>query len=141
MDYVVWTDGACVPNPGRGGAAAIVISESGERTFLTDARPLTTNNRMEALAVTIGLEATPEGSTVHVCTDSRTVLAWLRDAAKGEQPWTDERYDDTVDARRFRDAVRSRTVVRYWVRGHSGYELNELADQMAQEARCLTSTG
>ena len=53
VDYIIYTDGACIGNPGRGGWAALIISES--QKSLVGSEKLTTNNRMELMAVIMAL--------------------------------------------------------------------------------------
>lgn len=66
---LVYTDGSCFGNPGKGGYAAI-IRNGNECQTITGSVPLSTNNRMELTAVIEGLSAVPYGSAVSVFTDS-----------------------------------------------------------------------
>lgn len=123
----IYTDGACLGNPGPGGWAAIVV-ESGSRQVLCGGDEHTTNNRMEMLAVINGLKAVPESSQVTVCSDSQYVVNtmtrnWKRN--KNQDLWA------SMDAE-----VGKRKVKWQWVRGHNGHPLNEEADRVAvQEAK------
>ena len=56
METKIYTDGSCAGNPGPGGWAAIILTEDGKKE-LSGGEKLTTNNRMELLAVIVGLEA------------------------------------------------------------------------------------
>ena len=134
----LYTDGACEGNPGPGGYAAILVADSKEREF-TGAEAKTTNNRMELLAVIVGLEALDEVSDVEVITDSQYLVkgitewihAWRRKnwktasggAVKNRDLW--QRLDALVSKHRVRFQ---------WVRGHSGHPENERADALAKEA-------
>ena len=69
----IYTDGACQGNPGPGGWGAIVEQDGGSRE-LSGREAKTTNNRMEVLAAIKGLEATPEGSSVTLHSDSRYLV-------------------------------------------------------------------
>lgn len=74
MDRVIiYTDGACCGNPGKGGYAAIIVGAH-ERQ-VTGSEPETTNNRMELMAAIAGLEALPNnGLLVTVVSDSKYVV-------------------------------------------------------------------
>jgi len=121
----IYTDGACIGNPGPGGWGAIVMTDGdvahGRR--LSGGEPRTTNNRMEMTAAIRGLEATPKGATVTVHSDSEYVVNtmtrnWKRNANQDLWP--------RLDA-----LVKERKVAWRWVRGHNGHALNEEADRLA----------
>ena len=117
------TDGSCSGNPGRGGWAAIIV-EDGAKRLLHGGEKLTTNNRMEILAVIKGLEALPDSAEVTVFSDSKYVVNtmtrnWKRNANK--DLWA--KLDSEVAKRR---------VGWRWVRGQMGDPLNEEADAVAR---------
>ena len=123
----IYTDGACIGNPGPGGWAAIVL-ENGSRRELHGSHKQTTNNRMEMLAVIKGLESVAEFAEVAVISDSQYVVNtmtrnWKRHANR--------------DLWAMLDAETAKRTVRWeWVRGHAGHPLNEEADALANsEAR------
>ena len=53
---IIYTDGACSGNPGKGGWAAVIINNNNEK-ILSGSEPLTTNNKMELLAVINALKS------------------------------------------------------------------------------------
>ncbi len=121
----IYTDGACLGNPGPGGWGAVII-EDGIILDLNGADESTTNNRMEMLAVIRGLAAVPKSAQVTVFSDSQYVVntmtrGWKRKA--NLDLW--ERLDAEVAAHR---------VEWRWVRGHAGDPLNEEADSLATAA-------
>lgn len=139
MDEVdIFTDGACRGNPGPGGWGALLRRGSNERE-LSGAEPLTTNNRMEMLAVIRALEALNRPCDVRLTTDSTYVkkgcTEWLagwkrrgwRAANGGEVKNRDlwEVLDHLLSQHR---------VEWFWVRGHSGHPENERVDRLANEA-------
>tara|TARA_Y100000590_G_scaffold279429_3_gene313800 strand:+ start:17036 stop:17911 length:876 start_codon:yes stop_codon:yes gene_type:complete len=125
----IYTDGACLGNPGTGGWAAIVLTD-GKKTQLKGAEHETTNNRMEIRAVVEGLASVPENSSVTVYTDSMYVINtmtknWKRKA--NLDLWEKLDYE-----------ILKRSINWKWVKGHSGDPLNEEADSLANnEARFL----
>jgi ribonuclease HI len=134
----IYTDGACLGNPGPGGWAAIVQGTEGERE-LTGFDPDTTNNRMELLAALEGLRALGERSDVDLHTDSQYLrngmndwlARWKRNGWRtaGKQPVKN------VDLWQALDETAARHVVRWhWVRGHDGHPENERCDALANEA-------
>ncbi len=78
-DIILYTDGACSNNPGKGGYGAILIYNGSEK-IISGNDPYTTNNRMELLAVIEGLKGLKEPCNVTVYTDSAYVCnAFLQD--------------------------------------------------------------
>lgn len=120
----IYTDGACLGNPGPGGWAAIVVEGESKRV-LHGRQDNTTNNRMELMAVIEGVRAVPESSEVTVFSDSQYVVNtmtrnWKRNANK--DLWT-----------KLDTEVGKRVVNWQWIRGHAGYSLNEEADSLANQ--------
>lgn len=122
----LYTDGAASGNPGPGGWGA-VLKCAGLRKELSGGFAVTTNNRMELLAVIMGLEAIRwQGAEVEVWSDSQYVVntltqGWKR--KKNHDLWT--RYDAV--ASRFR-------ITFHWLKGHAGHPENERCDELAVEA-------
>lgn len=76
---ILYTDGACSGNPGAGGYCAILRYNDREK-ILSGGEKETTNNRMELMAVIMGLECLKEGCEVDVYSDSAYVVnAFLQD--------------------------------------------------------------
>ena len=134
----IWTDGGCKPNPGPGGWAAILRFKGVERE-LSGAEPATTNNRMELTAAAAALEALKRPCPVVLHTDSEYVrngitrwhTGWVR------KNWRNAAGDPVKNVdlwQRLDAAIGRHTVHWHWVRGHSGHDLNERADELAREA-------
>lgn len=128
----MYTDGASRGNPGPGGYG-VVLKYGKYRKELSEGYRLTTNNRMELLAVIKGLEAlTRDGLDVTIYSDSKYVVnavekGWLWGWVK--KGFKDKKNPDLW--RRF-IAVYKRHKVRFkWVKGHAGNPENERCDQLA----------
>ena len=118
----IYTDGGSQDNPGPGGWAA-VIEQDGQKRELSGREARTTNNRMEITAAIKGLEATPEGSSVTIHSDSRYLVNTMT------RDWKRNVNTDLWD--RLDALVANRSVAWKWVRGHAGHPQNERADQLA----------
>ena len=131
----IYTDGACKGNPGRGGWGALLRYGSHEKE-LFGGEPMTTNNRMELLAVIRALQALTRSSDVTVHTDSQYVQKGITEWISGwkARGWktADRKPVKNEDLWRELDAqVAAHRVEWRWVRGHSGHPENERADALA----------
>ncbi|MFP4547022.1 MAG: ribonuclease HI [Fidelibacterota bacterium] len=147
----IYTDGACSGNPGPGGYGT-VLKQGPYRKELSEGYKLTTNNRMEMLAVIKGLEALKhENSDVKIYSDSKYIVdavnkGWARkwrtngwrrnkkEMAKNPDLWA-----------RLLDLIEKHNVEFHWVKGHAGNPENERCDELAvtasQCAELLTDEG
>ena len=73
-EYVLYSDGACLGNPGPGGWGCVIEWDKGRRTLSGGEPRETTSNRMEMTAVLEGLKLLPDGARVTVVTDSKLVV-------------------------------------------------------------------
>ena len=139
----IWTDGACKGNPGPGGWGAWLKSGPHERE-LWGGEPLTTNNRMELIAVIEALSALKQPSRVTLHTDSAYVkngiTTWIHGwKAKGWMT-ADRKPVKNQDLWQRLDALRGQHKVDWrWVKGHAGDPGNERADALAN--RGVASAG
>ena len=134
----VFTDGACLGNPGPGGWAALLRFGTLEKE-LSGGEPETTNNRMELMAAIAGIEALKRACTVVVTTDSeyvrRGVEEWLKRWQANGWRTSDKKPVKNRDLwERLSAALVSHQVSWRWVRGHSGHVENERVDVLAREA-------
>ena len=134
---VVYTDGACSGNPGPGGWGAILIY-NGHRKELSGGAPATTNNRMELMAAIEALETLKRRCRVDVHTDSNYlrdgISRWIAKWKKNGWRTADRKPVKNADLWQRLDAARQRHDVRWhWVRGHSGHDENDRADELARE--------
>jgi ribonuclease HI len=132
---VIYTDGACKGNPGPGGWGALLIAGE-HRKELHGGEILTTNNRMELMAVIQALAAIKKPSTVVVYTDSvyvrQGMLSWLAQWIARGWRTADKKPVKNADLWQQLQTQASRHEVDWrWVKGHSGDPGNERADQLA----------
>ncbi len=136
----IYTDGAAKGNPGNGGYGVVMelVGTNYKKEFYEGFR-LTTNNRMELLAVIVGLEKiTKPGMKVLVVSDSkyvvdavekRWVFGWEKTGFKGKKNpdlWM-----------RFLKIYRQHQVDFKWIKGHNNHPQNERCDQLAVMASGL----
>jgi ribonuclease HI len=134
-EVVIYTDGACKGNPGRGGWGAWLRSDGRERE-LWGGEALTTNNRMELTAVIEALAALKRPCRVRVYTDSQYVrqgiTTWIHGWKLRGWKTADKKPVKNEDLwRRLDDVARQHTVHWEWVKGHAGDPGNERADALA----------
>ena len=131
----IFTDGACLGNPGPGGWAALLRYRTVER-LISGGDPDTTNNRMELMAAIAGLEALTRASHVALTTDSQYVKngieSWLpRWIANGWRT-SDRKPVKNQDLwQRLAAAAAPHRISWHWTRGHSGHVENERVDEAA----------
>jgi len=131
----VYTDGACKGNPGPGGWGAL-LRWNGHEKELFGGEPNTTNNRMELRAVIEALAALKSDSSVRLHTDSKYVLdgitTWIHNWKKRGWKTAGKKPVKNVDLwQQLDDLALQYTITWVWVKGHSGHDGNERADELA----------
>lgn len=134
----IFTDGACLGNPGPGGWGVILRWREHERE-LSGGEAATTNNRMELMAAIAGLEALRRDVSARVHTDStyvrdgitRWIHQWKRNGwrTSARKPVKNAELWQRLDA-----ALAGHEVDWRWIRGHAGHAENERADAIARAA-------
>jgi ribonuclease HI len=131
----IYTDGAAQGNPGPGGYGTILRYGNNEKE-LSEGFRLTTNNRMELLAVIKGLEAIKkDGIPVTIYSDSQYVVnaiekGWL-------WGWEKKNFKDKAnpDLWKLYIPLHRRFKPKFiWIKGHAGHPENERCDQLAVQA-------
>ncbi len=138
-EVTIFTDGACLGNPGPGGYAALLMCKGKEKELSAGFR-LTTNNRMELMGAIVGLQALNTRCRVTVYSDSRylvdgVMLGWAR-KWKGNG-WRRNKGELAVNIdlwERLLEICDRHDVTFEWIRGHNDNPLNERCDRLAEEA-------
>ena len=128
---IIYTDGSSRGNPGPGGYG-VVLKFNEHRKEMSQGYRKTTNNRMELLAVIVGLEALKQdGLEVIIFSDSKYVVdavekGWIWNWQK--KGFAGKKNEDLW--RRFIQVFRKHKVKFQWVKGHAGEEENEICDKL-----------
>jgi len=145
MEIKIYTDGACIGNPGPGGWAAIILSEN-KKNQLFGGEKLTTNNRMELTAAIKALEyckkeegKQPSLKQIKIYTDSKYlkegITVWINSWEKNNWKTADKKNVKNVDLwKKLKELSQSNHIEWCWVKGHSNDPMNDLADKLAKEA-------
>jgi ribonuclease HI len=134
----LFTDGACLGNPGPGGWGAL-LRHAGRERELHGGEAHTTNNRMELLAVICGLEALRKPCAVDLTTDSQYVMRGIKEwmprwIAKNWRTAGGDPVKNRDLWERLVEALEPHEVEWHWVRGHAGHPENERVDRLARSA-------
>jgi ribonuclease HI len=134
---IIHTDGACSGNPGPGGWGA-VLQYNGTVKELKGGASLTTNNQMELTAAIEALNALKRACTVELHTDSVYVkdglTKWIHGWKRNGWRTSDKKPVKNVELWQALDLATQRHTIEWrWVKGHAGDEMNERADELANE--------
>ena len=134
---IAYTDGACLGNPGPGGWGVLLTYGEHEKE-LCGGEKHTTNQRMELQAAIEALKALKKPSTITVVTDSKYVLNGITDWIYGwkKKGWKNSKKEPVANRELWEalDALNQIHDVDWqWIKGHSGDEGNERADELARQ--------
>lgn len=135
----IYTDGACSGNPGKGGYGAVLIYGEHKKE-ISEGFLLTTNNRMEILAVLKALQCLKEPCSITLTSDSKYVIDALSKgwAEKWKQNgWMRTKSDRALNVDLWEPLLLeiSKHKMEYvWVKGHAGHPENERCDALATSA-------
>ena len=133
----IYTDGACSGNPGKGGYGIVmkVPEKNYEKRYAQGFR-LTTNNRMELLAVITALEKLKStDNDIHIFTDSKYVSDAINQ--KWIFGWIKKGFKNVKNPdlwKRMVPLIKTHQTTFHWVKGHAGHLENEICDQLAVKA-------
>jgi len=136
MDKItIYTDGSALGNPGPGGYGIVMLSGN-YRKELSQGYKLTTNNRMELLAVIVALETLKiENSNVEIFSDSKYVVEAVEN--KWVYSWKQKKFKDKKNPDlwlRFLKIYEKHNVKLTWIKGHNKNKENEVCDKLAVAA-------
>ncbi len=132
----LYTDGACSGNPGPGGYGVVLRYKDNERE-ISGGESNTTNNRMELMAVIVGLSALKESCNVELFTDSKYIAdaiekGWAKSwKAKG---WIKSDKKPALNSDLWEELLflmDKHNVIIHWIKGHNGHPENERCDRLA----------
>ncbi len=131
----IYTDGACKGNPGVGGWGALLMCGY-HRKELCGGEAMTTNNRMEMMAVIMALQSLKQRSRVILYVDSQYVLKGMTEWIAG---WKRRGWRSSTNApvknvdlwQQMDEVVATHDIQWVWVKGHAGHPGNERADELA----------
>ena len=145
MEITIYTDGACIGNPGPGGWAAIIIMDN-KKFELFGGEKLTTNNRMELTAAIKALEYCAKQERkqlslkqIKIYTDStylkEGITVWIKNWEKNNWKTADKQNVKNVDLwKKLKELTAFNEIEWNWIKGHAKNPMNDLADKLAKEA-------
>lgn len=141
----IYTDGACANNPGKGGYGIVLMYEDKNHTMhqkkISKGFEMTTNNRMELLAVIDALNYLKKPCKIKLYSDSKYVIdainqKWLDGWVEKNWKLNTKNPVKNIDLwKRFLEAQKPHEIEFIWVKGHDSNEFNNLCDKLAVEAR------
>lgn len=147
MNYRVYTDGSCYPNPGPSAYAAIIVGPNNQIARRTSGYlGIGTNNQAEFEAILHGLKSLPDDAeTVTVLTDSQYCMNCVTRWHHGwdKRGWYTKSGQPVKNSDLIQAIVDEVNILRFegvkvefqWVRGHNENQFNEMADRLAKETR------
>lgn len=138
-DVTIYTDGACSGNPGPGGYGVVLQSGKFEKE-ISGGEPSTTNNRMELMAVIVGLKALKRPCNVTLYSDSQYVvnmvkLGWMQKWKRNGWMRNKSEPAKNVDLlKELDELLQVHKVEMIWVKGHADNPYNNRCDELAVNA-------
>jgi ribonuclease HI len=134
----IYTDGACLRNPGGAGGCAAVLMFGAVRKEISAGFRSTTNNRMEMMAVLMALQSLKRPCDVTLFSDSEIIVGGVNKGAPSfrfTKSGAQGKLRPNADLwERIRTTMVPHTVRAIWVRGHTGNAENERCDRLADTA-------
>ena len=139
MKYTIYTDGACLGNPGPGGWGAVIFDENKSQNNISGKLNDTTNNRMELMAPIMALKKIKPDSDVVIFTDSKYVkngiTEWIKKWELNGWKSANKKPVKNKDLWiQLNNLCQKNKIVWKWVKGHSTNKYNNLADELASQA-------
>jgi ribonuclease HI len=137
-ETIVYTDGSCLGNPGRGGWAAVIIKNNKE-IIIFGSEKNSTNNRMELTAAINALLKTKESKKIKIYTDSKYlkdgIEKWINNWKNNNWKNANKKNVKNKDLWTKLDALINKKQISWeWVKAHSINEYNNKVDILAKKA-------
>jgi ribonuclease HI len=137
-ETIVYTDGSCLGNPGKGGWAALIIKNDKEEVIFGSEKN-STNNRMELTAAINALLKTEESKKIKIYTDSKYlkdgIEKWINNWKKNDWKNANKKDVKNKDLWTKLDNIISKKQISWeWVKAHSVNEYNNKVDILARKA-------
>jgi len=134
----IYTDGACIGNPGPGGWGAILLYKE-HRKEISGKEANSTNYRMELSAPIEALKLLKKNTEVTIYTDSKYVIdgitKWIFGWKKNGWKGSDKKAIKNIDLWQDLDREAAKHQIKWvWVKGHNGNHYNEIVDRLARAA-------
>jgi len=137
-ETIVYTDGSCLGNPGKGGWAALIIKNDKEEVIFGSEKN-STNNRMELTAAINALLKTEESKKIKIYTDSKYlkdgIEKWINNWKKND--WKNANKKDVKNKdlwTKLDNLISKKQISWEWVKAHSVNEYNNKVDILARKA-------
>ena len=121
----IFTDGGCIPNPGRGGWGFVAVQDGRSTKEGFGGEPGTTNNCMEIMAIIQGLISIPPGAAATIVSDSQHAINVISGTWRAKA--------NRALVKEAQALMGERHITFRWVRGHDGDRWNERADALATQ--------
>ncbi len=137
---LIYTDGACDPNPNGRGGYGIILDYKGNRKEIFGGFKSTTNNRMEVYAAIKALESLKEACQITLYSDSKYLVDAIQQGwAKRwkENNWWRNKKERAINSDLWEQLLllcEKHKIEFVWVEGHSGHPENERCDYLASKA-------
>jgi len=136
-NVIIYTDGACSGNPGKGGWGAILFYKGAEKEIYGGDKD-TTNNRMELTAIIKALETLKKQCKIEIYTDSKYVkdgiTGWIFNWKKNNWKTANKKPVKNQELwQKLDELVQKYDIEWNWVKGHSGDINNDRADALARK--------
>ncbi len=139
-ELVIYTDGACSPNPGPGGWGAVIIKDGSVVSELSGSEEHSTNNRMELTAAVEALKSIKSPAKIDLYTDSvylkNGITDWIKKWQLNDWRTADRKAVKNSDLwRQLLGQIEHHQVQFHWIKGHAEDPHNIRADDLAVAAR------
>ena len=136
---VIYTDGACLGNPGPGGWSFIIKYENGKTEEFNGSENHTTNNKMELTAAIKALTYIKEKTKINIYTDSKYlkdgITIWINKWKVNGWKTSNKKDVKNLDLWKLLEKkIKVHEIKWFWVKGHSDNILNEKVDMLAKES-------